>query len=88
MDDLAARIVANLADLEEDVQSRRMFAFWAKREFERWKFEKAELEILLEQVDGYVHSLRVTWIFSLRRHVAFEVSSCGSERLMPRTILS
>lgn len=60
MDDLAAWIVADQVNLEQEVRSRCMFPLWAKKEFEKWNAERAELEVHLEQVDGYAYSLRAT----------------------------
>lgn len=45
-------------DLEDEVYTRHVFSFYAKREFEKWETKRAELEVLLKQTDIYVHSLK------------------------------
>lgn len=44
-------------DLEDEVLFRRVFSFYAKREFKKWKVEREKLEILLKQATGFVQSL-------------------------------
>lgn len=45
------------ANLEDEVCSRCIFSFYARKEFEKWKAERVGLEILLEQANGYTHYL-------------------------------
>lgn len=49
--------MAYCVELENKVSSRRFFSFYTNREFEKWKVERAELKILLEQDDSYAHAL-------------------------------
>lgn len=49
--------MADRTDWEDEVCSRNVFFFYAKGEFEKWKAERVELEILLKQASGYAHSL-------------------------------
>lgn len=50
-------IIDDRANLEDEIRSRRMFAFWAGREVERLQSKKAELEVILNQTNGYICSL-------------------------------
>lgn len=49
--------MADYANLEKEVRARRIFSFYARKEFKKWKAKRAKLEILLEQAEGYTHSL-------------------------------
>lgn len=45
-----------------------MFTFWARREVAKLQYEKAKLEVILDHVDGYIHSLEGD-LASLRKDV-------------------
>ncbi|XP_040995946.1 uncharacterized protein LOC121242100 isoform X3 [Juglans microcarpa x Juglans regia] len=57
VDELAAWIVGERAELENEVKKRWKFGYYAKKEMTRLKNEKIEMECCLDQVDGHIRHL-------------------------------